>query len=54
MPGPQERDCNATVVGSISTRGNELLKIRQQWRTECLNTRFPLRTLLCAEYGDIS
>ena len=62
-------DLNATVIGSMPTRGNELLflnifisslwyqdkspeKIGGKWETECLNTRFPLPTLMYATLMD--
>ena len=42
-------DVAGIVVGSFSTRGNELLFINILSRrgTECLNTKFPLPTPLC-------
>ena len=46
---------NELVVGSIPTRGDEIfiyiyifIQIGGKCGTECLNTRFPLPTLLCA------
>ena len=58
-------DCKCEVVGSIPTRGNDMLRCRDEsaalssaiqhampqefvgkWGTKCLNTRFPLPTLL--------
>ena len=63
--GVQGCDCYATVVGSeyfyffasififgIKTEATQRIKkFGRKWGTECLNTRFPLPTLLCAEYS---
>ena len=74
--GAQGFECNATVVGSIPIRENELLfinilifslwhsgkspqmsspiktqcleKYGGKWEMECVNTRFPMPTMLCA------
>ena len=38
------------AVLSFATQHATPLEFGIKWGTECLNTRFPLRTLLCARY----
>ena len=42
---------NRLVVDSIPTQHAMPPEHGKKWETECLNTRFPLPTLLCAGYS---
>ena len=39
---------------SSATQHAMPIEFGRKWGTECLNTRFPLSTLLCAEYSVIN